>query len=52
MASAYLGSTLMPPLFGIIANGVSLRLMPIYLGLFMLIMLVMLSKSERDNRAK
>ena len=52
MASAYLGSTLMPPLFGIIANGISIRLMPLYLGAFMLLMLIMLGKADRDNPLK
>ncbi|MGN1102881.1 MAG: MFS transporter, partial [Huintestinicola sp.] len=31
MASAYVGSTFMPPIFGLIANHISLKLMPIYL---------------------
>ena len=30
MASAYLGSTFMPPVFGLIANHISIRLMPLY----------------------
>ena len=41
MASAYLGSTLMPPLFGIIAQHASIRLYPAYLLFFALLMLVM-----------
>ncbi len=47
MASAYLGSTLMPPLFGLIANHISIRLMPIYLGFFLLLLLIMLSRTEK-----
>ena len=43
MAAAYLGSTLMPPLFGLIANHISIRLMPLYLALFMTVMILMLS---------
>lgn len=41
MASAYLGSTLMPPLFGIIAQHVGIKLYPIYLLFFALLMLFM-----------
>ncbi len=41
MASAYLGSTLMPPLFGLIAQYVSLALYPYYMMLFSLLMLIM-----------
>lgn len=32
MASAYVGSTFMPPVFGLIANYISLKLMPVYLA--------------------
>ena len=41
MASAYLGSTFMPPLFGLLAQHISIGLYPLYLGLFALLMLVM-----------
>ena len=41
MASAYVGSTFMPPLFGLLAQHVSIGLYPLYLGLFALLMLVM-----------
>ena len=50
MASAYLGSTFMPPLFGLLAQHVSMGLYPLYLGLFALLMLIMtelLSKTVR-----
>jgi len=40
MASAYCGSTFMPPLFGILAQSVSISLYPVYLGLLSLLMLV------------
>ncbi|MGM0214512.1 MFS transporter [Enterococcus sp. AZ109] len=49
MASAYLGTTFMPPLFGLIAEKISLGLYPIYLLLLALLMLVM---SEKLNRLK
>lgn len=47
MASAYVGSTFMPPIFGLIANHISLKLMPIYLALFLVLLLVMISKTEK-----
>ena len=47
MAAAYLGSTLMPPLFGLLANALSLRLYPVWL-LGMLALLV--GMAERVNR--
>ena len=42
MASAYVGATLMPPLFGIIANYVNIGLMPLYLMFFLTIMLILI----------
>ena len=47
MASAYVGSTFMPPLFGLLAQHVSIGLYPLYLGLFVLLMLFM---TERLNK--
>lgn len=42
MASAYVGSTIMPPVFGLIANHFSLKLMPVYLAFFFVLMIVMI----------
>lgn len=47
MASAYVGSTFMPPIFGLIANHISLKLMPIYLAFFFILLLIMISKTEK-----
>ncbi|MGN0656694.1 MAG: MFS transporter [Ruminiclostridium sp.] len=47
MASAYVGSTFMPPVFGLIANHISLYLMPLYLIFFLVLLLIMLSKTEK-----
>lgn len=47
MASAYVGSTFMPPIFGLIANHISLKLMPLYLAFFLILLLLMISKTER-----
>ncbi|MBQ9071227.1 MAG: MFS transporter [Clostridia bacterium] len=41
MASAYLGSTFMPPVFGLIAEYISIGLYPLYLGIFAVMMFVM-----------
>ena len=41
MASAYLGSTFMPPLFGLLAQHISMGLYPLFLSLFALLMLIM-----------
>lgn len=49
MASAYLGSTFMPPVFGLLAVHVSIGLYPAYLLLFGALMLFM---SERLRRKK
>ena len=47
MASAYLGSLLAPPVFGLIANHISASLLPLYLGI---ILIVMVLSAERLNR--
>ncbi|WP_195468837.1 MFS transporter [Clostridium sp. D43t1_170807_H7] len=52
MASAYVGNLLMPPLFGIIANHISVIVFPIYLLLILIVMIVMhikLNKSVSKN---
>jgi fucose permease len=41
MASAYIGTLAMPPLFGIIANYISASLYPVYLFLILILMIVM-----------
>ncbi len=47
MASAYVGSTFMPPLFGLIADHVSLKLMPYFLAFFFVLMIFMTEKTFR-----
>ena len=47
MASAYVGSTLMPPLFGLIANRAGLGWMPLFLALLVLLMIGMLETTFR-----
>ena len=41
MASAYVGSTFIPPLFGLLGNAVSFSVMPVYLLVFFALMIVM-----------
>lgn len=42
MAFAYTGSTFMPPLFGLIAQYVSMKLMPLYLCFFLAAMVILI----------
>ncbi len=41
MASAYIGTCLMPPLFGLIASALSAKLLPVYLLVFLILMVIM-----------
>lgn len=50
MASAYLGSTFMPPLFGLLATHVSIGLYPAYLLLFVGLMLFMWERMKESSR--
>lgn len=45
MASAYVGSTFMPPLLGLITNYASLKVMPLYLAAFFALMIFMIEKT-------
>ena len=47
MASAYCGSLLMPPVFGILAQYVHIGIFPFYMGLFVVIMLWMTEQANR-----
>ena len=47
MASAYLGSLIAPPVFGLIANHISASLMPVYMGLILLVMVLMCEQLNR-----
>ncbi len=50
MASAYVGSTFMPPIFGLIANHISIHLMPLYIAFFVVLLIIMISKTEKICR--
>lgn len=47
MASAYIGSTFMPPLFGLIANHINIGMYPFYLIFFAILMFIMLEQLNR-----
>lgn len=49
MASAYVGTTLMPPLFGLIAQHISIRLWPVFLLVLLLLMYVMYEAVSRKT---
>lgn len=52
MASAYLGSTFMPPLYGLLGRYLGYGMMPIYLLIFMTLMLFMVEKTFRIAKQK
>ena len=44
MASAYAGTCLMPPIFGLVANHIGVALMPLYLAVILIVMIFMHEK--------
>ena len=51
MASAYIGTCLMPPLFGLIANHISIRLLHLYLLILLILMVYMHELLELKTRS-
>lgn len=51
MASAYAGTCLMPPVFGLIANNISIRLFPVFLAFFLVLMFLMHERMLRKTAA-
>lgn len=49
MASAYVGTCMMPPIFGLIANHISVALLPIYLVIILILMVIMYEKLLRKK---
>ena len=47
MASAYVGSTFMPPLFGLLGNLISFAILPVYLFIFIILMISMIELTFR-----
>ena len=52
MASAYVGSTFVPPLFGLLGTVLSFSLMPVYLLLFFTLMIVMVEMTFRITHSQ
>lgn len=50
MASAYVGSTFVPPLFGLLGHAVSFSIMPLYLLVFFALMITMTEATFRITR--
>ena len=50
MASAYVGSTFMPPLYGLLGKWIGYGMMPIYILLFMALMICMTEKTFRITK--
>ena len=52
MASAYVGTCIMPPIFGLIANYISVGFFPIFLLAILIVMAIMheLLKKKTDKR--
>ena len=48
MASAYVGTCIMPPVFGLIANHISIALFPVYLAVILILMIFMYGKLLRE----
>ena len=49
MASAYIGVCAMPPLFGLIANHITVSLLPLYLTIITVLMIVMCERLNRKS---
>ena len=52
MASAYIGSTFMPPLFGLLGNLVSFSIFPFFLAVFMCLMIAMTETTFKITSSK
>lgn len=52
MASAYVGTCLMPPLFGLIANNISASLLPVFLLVALVLMVIMHERVARQHAAE
>lgn len=50
MASAYVGSTFMPPLYGLLGRLIGFEIMPVYLTLFVVFMIIMIEKTFRITK--
>jgi fucose permease len=47
MASAYIGTTLMPPIFGQIASSINFNIFPVFIGIVLIIQIIMVEVLNR-----
>ena len=52
MASAYIGATFMPSVFGLIADFISIKLLPVYMLIFTALMIIMVELTSRKVNEK
>ena len=52
VAFAYMGTMLMPPLFGLLAEQVSYRIFPFYIGVFLILMVIMTKRLYQKMQNK
>lgn len=52
MASAYVGSTFMPPLYGLLGNHIHFRILPAYLAFFIVLMVIMAESTFKITARK
>ena len=52
MASAYVGTTFIPPLFGVLARWLGFNILPVYLIIFVVLMLSMLETTFKLTAEK
>jgi fucose permease len=52
MASAYIGTTLMPPIFGYLASFISFNIFPVFIGIILIVKIIMMEILNRKINAK
>ena len=50
MASAYVGSTFIPPLFGLLGKSAGFAIMPVFLLIFFILMIIMVELTFRVTK--
>lgn len=51
MACAYVGSTFMPPLFGLLQSAIDIKIYPLFLSVFVILMIIMLEMANKKKAA-
>ena len=52
MASAYIGTTFIPPIFGILGNSIGFFILPLYLLVFVALMITMVEVTFRITKSR